>query len=94
MSPVSILPGLSAAASHGLSEPSPHWELGDEWASKKTSLSSRAQAPGRSHGRCGVGPSCVAILVSDIECVEPVKAESKLRPAQAAVVTRSSGWEV
>lgn len=57
VSPVSILPGLSAAASHGLSEPRPPWELDDEWASEKTSLSSRVRAPGRSHGCCAVGPS-------------------------------------
>lgn len=57
VSPVSILPGLSAAVSHGLSEPSTHWESDDEWASQKTSLISRTRAPGRSHGCCVVGPS-------------------------------------
>lgn len=35
MSAVSILPGLSAAASHDLSEPSPHRELGDEDAKRR-----------------------------------------------------------
>lgn len=35
VSPVIVLPGLSAAASHLLSEPSPHWKLGDEYAMQR-----------------------------------------------------------
>lgn len=65
MSPVSILPGLSAAVSYGLSEPSPHRELGDEYAQG----SSEQRSSGTREVSCLLcsWPQAVTSLVSDTE---------------------------
>lgn len=85
MSAVNILPGLSAAVSHGLSEPSPHRKLGDEDAEG----SSEQQSSGTREVSCLLcsWPPPVTSLVSDTEDTVCRSSEGR-KQAQASTSRR------